>query len=317
MKIAILDDFQNLVPTLPSYALLQQHEVKIFNSGALGMMQLAVRLAPFDVLVLNHGYSKLSGVLLRKLTKLKHIAQIGKVGEHIDLTVASELGISISEHKIDPTASAELTWALILAATRKLPQYANHLRQGIWQTTSIEPNRNTAGRTLHGKTLGIWGYGKAGELIARYGQAFGMHIQVWGGEQSRIRAARDGIYFANSKEEFLQNADVLSLHLRPTDATRHSITSADLAQMKPSALLVNTRSAELIATDDLIQALQQGRPAYAAIDVYDKAPIKKDDPLLLPNVLATPQIADITYEGLELAYRSAFEAVLARVVISD
>jgi D-3-phosphoglycerate dehydrogenase / 2-oxoglutarate reductase len=309
MKIAILDDYQDAVRHLPCFDLLQGHEVKIFNNGALGMMQLAIRLAPFDVIVLNRQRTTLSGVLLRKLPNLKLIAQTGDIGDHIDLATAGELGIKITSSVGDPSSTAELTWALILAATRKLPQYANHLRQGIWQTASLDPARNNIARNLNGKTLGIWGYGKVGKRVARYGQAFDMRVLIWGSEASRAQAQQDGHEAASSRAEFLSQSDVLSLHLALNEATYYAIGADDFAQMKPEALFVNTSRAALVEPGVLESALELGRPGYAAIDVFDKEPAGKDHPMLRPNVLATPHIGYVTTECYESYYRGAFEAV--------
>jgi D-3-phosphoglycerate dehydrogenase / 2-oxoglutarate reductase len=309
MKIAILDDYQDAVRHLPCFELLQGHEVKIFNNGALGMMQLAIRLAPYDVIVLNRQRTTLSGVLLRKLPNLKLIAQTGDIGDHIDLATAAELGIKITTSVGDPSSTAELTWALILAATRKLPQYANHLRQGIWQTASLDPARNNIARNLNGKTLGVWGYGKVGKRVARYGHAFDMRVLVWGSEASRAQAQQDGHEVASCRAEFLSQSDVLSLHLALNESTYYAIGADDFAQMKPDALFVNTSRAALVEPGALESALELGRPGYAAIDVFDKEPVGKEHPMLRPNVLATPHIGYVTRECYEAYYRGAFEAV--------
>jgi D-3-phosphoglycerate dehydrogenase / 2-oxoglutarate reductase len=312
MKIAILDDYQDCVRNLECFALLKDHEVKIFHHGARGTGQLAIRLAPFDALVLIRERSMLSRALLQRLPNLKLIAQTSRVGAHIDVQAAAERGIAIAEGTGDPSATAELTWALILAANRKLVQYASHLKQGVWQTASLNPQFNQLGRTVKGRTLGIWGYGRIGRLVAAYGKAFGMRVLIWGSDASRAQAARDGYPVAPSQEELFAQADVLSLHLRLADATRGVVRRTDLSRMKPDALLVNTSRAELIEADALEAALQAGRPGWAALDVFDSEPPSRESSLLrLPNVLATPHIGYVERDSYELYFRSAFENILA------
>jgi D-3-phosphoglycerate dehydrogenase len=192
MKIAILDDYQDSVRHLDCYSLLDGHEVKIFTNSARGVGQLAIRLASFDALVLIRERTVLTRQLLEKLPNLKLIAQTGKVSGHIDLPTAAARGITIVEGVGDPTAPAELTWTLIMAAMRKLPQYVNNLKDGLWQIASMSPARNTLGTALKGRTLGIWGYGRIGQMIAGYGKAFGMDVMVWGRAASCEAAVRDG-----------------------------------------------------------------------------------------------------------------------------
>jgi D-3-phosphoglycerate dehydrogenase len=312
MKIAILDDYQDCVRSLDCFALLKDHEVRVFHHGARGVGQLAIRLAPFDALVLIRERSSLSRALLERLPNLKLIAQTGRVGTHIDLQAAAERGIAVAEGTGDPHSTAELTWALILAASRKLVPYASHLKGGVWQTASLDPQFNGLGRSLKGRTLGIWGYGRIGRLVAAYGKAFGMRVIVWGSEASRAQAAHDGHESASTKEELFAQTDVLSLHLRLTDATRAIVQRDDLTLMKPDALLVNTSRAELIETDALEAALRAGRPGWAALDVFDSEPPPRDSTLLrLPNVLATPHIGYVEQDSYELYFRTAFENVLA------
>lgn len=311
MKIAILDDYQDCVRGLDCFRLLDGHEVKIFNNSARGLVQLAVRLADFDALVLIRERTALSSALLNKLPKLKLIAQTGKVSGHIDVAAATERGIAIAEGVGDPTAPAELTWALIMAASRKIPQYVANLREGLWQTASVNPELNTLGTALKGKTLAIWGYGRIGRLVAGYGKAFAMDVQVWGSDASRDAAVRDGHRAAASREAFFADADVLSLHLRLNDATRGIVTADDLTRMKHHALLVNTSRAELIAPGALEEALTVGRPGYAALDVFDTEPLPPTWPLLrFANVLATPHIGYVEKDSYELYFRSAFQNIV-------
>jgi D-3-phosphoglycerate dehydrogenase / 2-oxoglutarate reductase len=311
MKIAILDDYQDCVRHLDCFRLLEGHEVRIFNNSARGLGQLALRLADFEALVLIRERTTLSSALLSRLPQLKLISQTGKVSGHVDVDAATGRGIAIVEGVGDPTAPAELTWALIMAASRKIPQYATNLREGLWQTASIMPELNTLGTVLKGKTLAIWGYGRIGKLVAGYGRAFGMKVQVWGSGASRAAAERDGLQAAASRESFFADADVLSLHLRLNDATRGLVTAADLTRMKASALFVNTSRAELLAEGALELALRIGQPGYAALDVFETEPLPPDSPLLrYANVLATPHLGYVEKDSYELYFRAAFQNVI-------
>jgi D-3-phosphoglycerate dehydrogenase / 2-oxoglutarate reductase len=297
-KIAILDDYQDCVRHLDCFRLLDAYQVKVFTNSSRGIGQLVIRLGDFDALVLIRERTTLSAALLGKLPNLKLIAQTGKVGRHIEVEAATAAGIAIAEGVGDPTAPAELTWALIMAAMRKIPQYAGNLRNGLWQTASFKPNYNGLGSCLKGKTLGIWGYGKIGRLVAGYGKAFGMDV-------------RDGYQLAASRQALFAEADVLSLHLRLNDATRGIVNADDLANMKAGALLVNTSRAELIAPGALQQALAQGRPGYAALDVFENEPLSTDSPLLrMDNVLATPHLGYVEKDSYELYFRAAFENII-------
>ena len=311
MKIAILDDYQDAVRNLDCFKLLDGHEVKVFSNTARGLGQLAIRLAPFDALVLIRERSSFNRALLSKLPNLKLLSQTGKVSGHIDVAAATELGIAIAEGVGSPTAPAELTWALIMAAQRKIVPYAQHLQEGLWQTSSLEPARNTLGTVLKGRTLAIWGYGKIGQLIAGYGRAFGMNILVWGSEASRAAAVAAGDTAAASRVAFFEQADVLSLHLRLSDKTRGLVTTEDLARMRPGALFVNTSRAELVQEGALEAALQAGRPGAAALDVFMEEPLPLTSPLLLlPNVLATPHLGYVERDSYELYFRYALQNIV-------
>jgi len=311
MKIAVLDDYQNAVPGLDCYKILDGHEVKVFNNSARGLGQLAIRLAPYDALVLIRERTSLSAALLNKLPNLKLISQTGKLSGHVDVAAATARGIAIAEGVGSPVAPAELTWALIMAASRRIVPYANNLQEGLWQTASTNPQLNGLGRVLRGRTLAIWSYGKIGKLVAGYGKAFGMRILVWGGEKSRQAALADGFEAAASREAFFEQADVLSLHLRLADATRGIVTASDLARMKPDALFVNTSRAELVEAGALEAALQAGRPGMAALDVFTDEPLAPDAPLLrIPTVLATPHLGYVEQDSYELYFRAAFENVV-------
>ncbi len=311
MKIAILDDYQDAVRHLKCFELLQGHEVKVFNSSAVGVGQLAIRLAPYEALVLIRERTSFPKVLLQKLPNLKLLSQTGKVAGHIDVAAATECGITIVEGTGDPTAPAELTWALVMAAARKIPQYAGLLQDGVWQTASLRAEHNTLGWVLKRKTLGIWGYGKIGKMIAAYGKAFGMNVVVWGREPSRAQAVADGYQIAASKEAFFAESDVISMHLRLNDATRGIVTAADLALMKSTSLFVNTSRAELVETGALEAALPKGHPGFAALDVFETEPLPVDNPLLrMENVLATPHLGYVERDSYELYFRAALQNVV-------
>jgi D-3-phosphoglycerate dehydrogenase len=311
MKIAILDDYQNATPSLKCFELLANHEVKVFNSTTRGLGQLAIRLQPYDALVLIRERTAFNQALLSKLPNLKLISQTGKLAGHVDVAAATGLGIAIAEGVGSPTAPSELTWALIMAAARKIVPYANNLKDGLWQTASINPELNGLGFVLKGRTLGIWGYGKIGQTVAGYGRAFGMNVLVWGSQASRDKAVADGHQAAESRAAFFEQANVLSLHLRLNDATRGIVTADDLARMRPDALFVNTSRAELVQAEALEQALQKGRPGYAALDVFTSEPLAADSPLLrIPTVLATPHLGYVEQDSYELYFRHAFQNVV-------
>ncbi|HEV7816357.1 MAG TPA: D-2-hydroxyacid dehydrogenase family protein [Janthinobacterium sp.] len=311
MKIAILDDYQDSVRSLDCFSLLEGHEVKVFSNTVRGIGQLAARLSPYEALVLIRERSSLNEALLSRLPNLKLISQTGKVSGNIDVAAATARGIAIAEGAGSPVAPAELTWALIMAAQRKIAAYAANLKQGLWQTAAIEPAFNTLGTVLRGRTLAIWGYGKIGRLIAGYGRAFGMDVLVWGSQASREAALADGCLAAPSREAFFARADVLTLHLRLADATRGLVTADDLARMKPSALFVNTSRAELVAEGALEAALRAGRPGRAALDVFTAEPLPADSPLLhMPNVLATPHLGYVEKDSYELYFGMALQNVV-------
>ena len=310
MKIAILDDYQNATPGLDCYKILDGHEVKVFNNSARGLGQLAIRLAPYEALVLIRERTSLPAGLLAKLPNLKLISQTGKVSGHVDVAAATARGIAIAEGTGSPVAPAELTWALIMAASRKIVPYATSLKEGAWQTASVNPQLNGLGRVLRGRTLAIWSYGKIGKLVAGYGKAFGMRVIVWGSEATRQAALADGVEAAASRAAFFEQADVLSLHLRLAEATRGIVTAADLARMKPDALFVNTSRAELVEPGALEAALQAGRPGTAALDVFTDEPLAADAPLLrIPTVLATPHLGYVEQDSYEMYFRAAFENI--------
>jgi len=315
MNIIILDDYQDAVRKLRCAAKLEHLNAKVFTNTVKGNGQLSVRLRDADVLVLIRERTHFNRQLLEKLPKLKLIAQTGKVGAHIDVEACTRLGIAVAEGVGSPVAPAELTWALIMASMRRLPQYIGNLKHGAWQQSGLKaasmPPNFGIGMVLRGKTLGIWGYGRIGQLLAGYGRAFGMQVQVWGSEASMLRAQADGHAAAASREAFFESSDVLSLHLRLCDATRGIVGPEDLARMKPTALFVNTSRAELLAEGALVSALNRGRPGMAAIDVFESEPILQGHPLLrLENAVCTPHIGYVEQDSYEKYFDAAFDNVL-------
>ena len=315
MNIVILDDYQDVVRKLDCAAKLADHPFKVYNNTIKGMGQLSVRLRDADVLVLIRERTPITRQLVEKLPRLKLIAQTGRVGNHIDVAACTARGIAVAEGTGSPVAPAELTWALIMAAMRRLPQYIGNLKHGAWQQSGLKsaamPPNFGLGTVLRGKTLGIWGYGKIGQLVAGYGRAFGMRVLIWGRDASRAQAVQDGHAAAASREEFFEQSDVLTLHLRLNEATRGIVTPADLALMKPTSLLVNTSRAELIEPEALLSALNHGRPGMAAVDVYESEPILQGHALLrLENCICTPHIGYVEQESYELYFGSAFDNVV-------
>jgi D-3-phosphoglycerate dehydrogenase len=315
VNIIILDDYQDAVRKLHCAARLEQLNAKVFTNTVKGIGQLSVRLRDAEVLVLIRERSHFPRQLLEKLTKLKLISQTGRVGAHIDVETCTRLGIAVAEGVSSPTAPAELTWALIMAAMRRLPQYVGNLKHGAWQQSGLKaasmPANFGVGMLLKGRTLGIWGYGRIGALVAGYGRAFGMQVTVWGSEASRLRAAADGLAVAASREGFFEACDVLSLHLRLNDATRGAVNLADLSRMKPTSLLVNTSRAELIEDGALVGALNRGRPGMAAVDVFESEPILQGHPLLrLENAICTPHIGYVELDNYETLFSAAFDNVV-------
>ena len=315
MNVIILDDYQDAVRKLRCASLMEQLNAKVFTNTVKGNGQLAVRLRDADVVVLIRERTHLTRALLEKLPRLKLISQTGKVGPHIDLETCSRMGIAVAEGVGSPTAPAELTWALIMAAMRRLPQYIGNLKHGAWQQSGLKAGSMPAnfglGMVLKGKTLGVWGFGRIGELVAGYGRAFGMQVVVWASPSSRERAAAAGYALADSREALFEQSDVLSLHLRLSPSTRGLVRAQDLALMKPTSLFVNTSRAELVEEGALVAALNRGRPGMAAIDVFEAEPILQGHPLLrMENAVCTPHIGYVEQDSYELYFRTAFENVL-------
>ncbi len=315
MNIVILDDYQDAVRKLHCATRLDPYTAKVYTNTVKGLGQLSVRLRDADIIVLIRERTHITRQLVEKLPRLKLIAQTGRVGSHIDVNACTERGVAVAEGVGSPVAPAELTWALIMAAMRRLPQYIANLKHGAWQQSGLRsasmPPNFSLGHVLRGKTLGIWGYGRVGQLVAGYGRAFGMNVRIWGREASRAQALADGYQVANSREEFFAQSDVLSLHMRLNEDTQGVIKLQDLSLMKPTALLVNTARAELIETDALIAALNRGRPGMAALDVFDTEPILQGHALLrLENCICTPHIGLVEQDSYELYFGSAFDNVV-------
>jgi D-3-phosphoglycerate dehydrogenase len=307
MRVAILDDYFNTLRTLECFSKLAEHEVTVWTDHVQDVDVVAERLADAEALVLIRERTEIRAPLLERLPKLRLISQ-RSVYPHIDVDACTQLGVVVSSdlHTGSPSyAAAELTWGLVLSAMRKIPQQVASLKEGRWQTA--------IGRTLLLKTLGIYGYGRIGKVVAGYGRAFGMTVVAWGSEASLARAKADGHQVAASKAAFFQDCDVVSLHLRLVDATRGIVTAADLGAMKPTALLVNTSRAGLIEPAALVAALRAGRPGLAAVDVYENEPLlDASDPLVhLDNVVCTPHIGYVTRDEWEIQFADVFDQINA------
>jgi D-3-phosphoglycerate dehydrogenase / 2-oxoglutarate reductase len=305
MKVAILDDYFDTIRTLPCFAKLAAHDVTIWNDHVQDVDALAERLRDTEALVLIRERTQIRTPLLERLPKLRLISQ-RSVYPHIDIDTCTRLGIivSSSQHWGTPSyATAELAFALMLAALRQIPQQMASLKAGHWQMA--------VGTTMREKTLGIFGYGRIGRAVAEYGRAFGMHVLIWAREASRAKAHADGWATATSKENFFETCDIVTLHMRLVEATRHIVTRSDLARMKPTALIVNTSRAPLIESGALEAALEAGRPGMAAVDVYDEEPLlDPQHPLLrLSNVICTPHIGYVTREEWELQFSDVFDQI--------
>ncbi|UJR11262.1 hypothetical protein I4U23_015444 [Adineta vaga] len=307
MNVTILDDYFDTIRTLHCYKMLNGYNVTIWNDQVQDINTLVDRLKDTEILVLIRERTRITGELLERLPYLKLISQ-RSVYPHIDINACNRLSIIVSsnQHTDTPSyAAAELTWGLILAAMRQIPQQMAALKEGKWQIG--------IGATLRGKTLGIYGYGRIGSTVAGYGKAFGMNILIWAREASLARARSDGYTTASSKEEFFKTCDVLSLHMRLVDATRDIVTSDDLALMKTTALIVNTSRAGLIQSNALISALRAGRPGMAAVDVFENEPMRDTtNPLLtMNNVICTPHIGYVSIDEYEIQFTDIFQQILA------
>lgn len=307
MKVSILDDYFDTVRTLGCFAKLKEHDVTIWNDHVQDTDKLAERLKDTEALVLIRERTQIRTPLLERLPKLKLISQ-RSVYPHIDIDTCTRLGIVVSsgQHADTPSyATAELTWALVLSAARMIPQQVASLKAGKWQFG--------VGSTIRGKTFGVYGYGRIGAVVAGYARAFGMKVLIWGREGALAKGRADGYETAPSKAAFFEQSDMISLHMRLVDATRGIVKAEDLARMKPSAILVNTSRAGLIEPNALVNALRAGRPGYAAIDVFDKEPLRDTaDPLLnMDNVVATPHIGYVSRDEYEIQFTDIFDQIIA------
>ena len=306
MRVAILDDYFDTLRSLDCFAMLDGHEVTVWNDHVDDVGELAERLADTEVLVLIRERTRITADLLERLPQLLLISQ-RSVFPHIDVDACTRLGIVVSSdlHAGTPSVStAELTWGLVLAAMRRIPQQMTSLRSGHWQ--------ESVGHTLAGRTLGLFGYGRIAEVVSGYGRAFGMPVLVWARPESRARASAAGLEVALGKQELFERSDVLSVHLRLVAETRGIVTADDLARMQPTSLFVNTSRAGLVESGALVDALRRGRPGMAAVDVFDDEPLlDADDPLLqLDNVVCTPHIGYVTRDEWELQFRDIFDQVV-------
>jgi D-3-phosphoglycerate dehydrogenase len=307
MKVAILDDYHDTIRTLACFRRLNGHEVAIWNDHLQDVDALAARLADTEVLVLIRERTAIRTPLLERLPKLRLISQ-RSVYPHIDVDTCTRLGIVVSSNQhagVPSFSTAELTWGLIIAAMRQIPQQMAALKAGKWQIG--------VGTTLRDKTLGVYGYGRIGAAVAGFGKAFGMNVLVWAREATLLKARADGYATASGKAAFFEQCDVITLHMRLVDATRGIVTGADLARMKPTALLVNTSRAPLIAPGALVAALRAGRPGMAAVDVYEEEPMRDTShPLLnMENVVCTPHLGYVSRDEYELQFADVFEQINA------
>ena len=305
MRIAVLDDYAGAFARLPAARRLEGHDVVAFTDSVTGEA-LAERLEGFDAVILLQQRTPVPREVVERLTTVRLVSQTGRNTSHLDLQALAAGGITVSAGGAGgPQATAELTWALILAALRHLPDEVQRLRAGQWQAS--------VGTGLHAKTLGVYGFGRIGSLVAEVGRAFGMRVVVWGREGSLSRATQAGYAAATSRAAFFTECDVLSVHLPLVPETTGIVTAADLALMRPDALFVNTSRASIVAPGALVSALEAGRPGRAAVDVFEVEPVlDATDPLLaLPNVTATPHLGYVEWDVLERLYDAAVDQVLA------
>jgi D-3-phosphoglycerate dehydrogenase len=306
MKIVIPDDYQDLVDQLECFSLIRHHEVIRYREPASDLAQLVERLCDADVIVSIRERVEFPRPLLERLPKLKLIVLVGRNSKVIDFAACTELGIPVATgNSNSPVAPAELALALIVASRRNVALESERMKRGDWPCT--------LSHRLRGSTLGIFGLGAIGQLVAEGGRGLGMDILVWGQESSLAKAAAAGYASAVSKQALFERSDVLSLHVRLTRDTHGIVGPSDLDRMKPTALIVNTARAELIEPGALLGALRKGRPGYAAVDVYEQEPIiNGDHPFLsMPNVLCTPHLGWAEWTNFELYFSEAFEQIVA------
>ena len=305
MKIAILEDYQRAAPALECFAKLAAHDVEVFSDALHGEDSIAARLAPFEAVVLIRERTRITASLLEKLPRLKLVVQTAKIGPHVDAAACKARGITVCDSTGNPVSTAELTWGLMLAAARNLVSEVERARQGEWQ--------GSVGFALAGKRLGLLGFGRIAQRVARYAAAFEMPVSVWGRESTLARAREAGLEAIGSLPEFMAKCDVASVHLRLNAETRGLITYSHLYAMRPDSLFVNTSRAELVEPGALERALRAGRPGAAAIDVFENEPLFGEVPALLklPNVTATPHLGYVERGSYERYFGDAFDAVNA------
>jgi len=304
MKITILDDYQHVIEKLKCFALLKGQHVEIVHETEKNVDKLAALLSDTEILVLTRERTAVTGQLLSRLPKLKLISQTGKISNHLDLDACIRHRVAVAEGVGSPIAPAELTWALLMNTVRQIPQAIEGMKKGKWQIN--------IGSTVHGKTLGIWGYGKIGRRVAQYANVFGAKVLVWGSENSRKKAIEDGFEQAATKNDFFKNADIITLHLRLNEQTLGIVKENDLLQMKENAVFINTARAELIEKGALLRVLKSGKALFVGTDVYENEPVHDPDFELLKmdNVICTPHLGYVEQDGYELYFGKAFENVI-------
>ena len=309
MKVVVLDDYQDVVRRLSGFSLLDQQDVTVYTDSVTDLDTLVERLRDAEAIVLIRERTWITDELLAQLPRLRLISQTSSGVRHVDVEACTRRGVLITIGTSGSLAPAELTWALIMASSRHLHTYSAELKRGKWQSAA----GLGLGRVVRGRTLGIWGYGRIGKIVAGFGRAFGMNVMIWGSEGSRGRAIADNLLAAQSKEEFFSQADVISIHLQLVEATLGIVTEADLMRMKHDALFVNTSRAGLIEPNALAKSLRAGRPGFAAIDVFDDEPVSDAlHPLVsMDNVLATPHIGYVEHDNYEHYFGTAFDNILA------
>jgi D-3-phosphoglycerate dehydrogenase len=301
MTITILDDYQNVIRGLKCFDIIKNQEVQILHTAEKDINVLAEKLQNSNILVLTRERTEVNEALLSLLPNLKLISQTGKISNHLNLSDCTKYGVAVAEGIGSAIAPAELTWGLIINTVRQIPLAIEGMKRGKWQVN--------IGSTIHGKTIGIWGYGKIGQKIAQYAKVFGAKVLIWGSEASRTKALSDGFEVAESKEMFFKTADIITLHLRLNEKTIGIVKEEDLLSMKENSVLINTARAELIEKGKLLKCLKMGKPAFAGLDVYEEEPITDEnyELLQLPNVVCTPHLGYVEWNSYELYFGKAFE----------
>lgn len=306
MKVHILDDWFDTLRSLPCFEKLKTHDTTVWTDHEPDPSKLADRVKEAEALVLFRERTKIGPDLLKRLPKLELISQ-RSVYPHIDVAACTENGVLLCSnmHSGTPSyAAAEMTLGLILASYRQIPEQVASIRAGTWQVG--------VGRTLRGRTLGLYGYGRIGKAVAEYASALGMKVQWWSSAEGRARATADGQIVAKSRQAFFASSDIVSLHVRLKPETKGIITAEDLSNMRPRSLLVNTSRSGLIAKDALEAEVTKNR-IFAAVDVFEEEPLTDPaHPLLThPNVLPTPHLGYVTEDEFDLQFNDIFDQVNA------